>query len=69
MFLTTTIQMIITGVMLGGLYALIGIGLTLIFGVSRIVNFARGEFVMLAIYITSWLWTLLYIDPLIFVLV
>jgi branched-chain amino acid transport system permease protein len=38
------------GVLLGGIYALISIGLTLIFGVIRVVNFAQGEFVMLGMY-------------------
>jgi len=69
MFLTQIVQMVILGILLGGLYALMGIGLTLILGVSRIVNFAHGEFVMLAMYITFWLWTLAHIDPLISVLI
>jgi branched-chain amino acid transport system permease protein len=38
--------------MLGGIYAVMAIGLTLIFGVLKIVNFAHGEFVMLAMYLT-----------------
>ncbi len=66
---STMIQLAISGILLGGIYALIGIGLTLIFGVTRIVNFAHGEFAMLAMYITYWLSTLLHIDPLISVFV
>lgn len=45
-------QIIVSGLMLGGVYAIISIGLTIIFGVVRIVNFAHGEFLMLAMYFT-----------------
>jgi branched-chain amino acid transport system permease protein len=48
---------------MAGIYALVAIGLTLIFGVVRIVNFAQGEFVMLGMYATYWLWKLWGIDP------
>jgi branched-chain amino acid transport system permease protein len=44
-------QLLASGVMLGGIYALMSIGLTLIFGVLKIVNFAHGEFLMLAMYL------------------
>lgn len=63
MDLTTILQALITGVLMAGIYALVGIGLTLIFGVVRIVNFAQGEFVMLGMYATYWLWKLWGIDP------
>jgi branched-chain amino acid transport system permease protein len=43
-------QLLVSGIMLGGIYALMSIGLTLIFGVLKIVNFAHGEFLMLAMY-------------------
>jgi branched-chain amino acid transport system permease protein len=46
----TILQLLVSGVMLGGIYALMSIGLTLIFGVLKIVNFAHGEFLMLAMY-------------------
>ena len=49
--------------MLGGIYAVISIGLTLIFGVTRLINFAHGEFLMVAMYGTFWLFTLYGIDP------
>ncbi len=49
-FLQTTLN----GLMIGGVYALVAVGLTLIFGVMKIVNFAQGEFVMLGMYI-SWM--------------
>jgi len=43
-------QLILSGIFIGGIYALMSIGLTLIFGVLRIVNFAHGEFLMLGMY-------------------
>jgi branched-chain amino acid transport system permease protein len=44
------LQAIVSGVLLGGVYSLICVGLTLTFGVMRIINFAHGEFLMLAMY-------------------
>lgn len=48
-------QAIITGIMMGGIFALISVGLSLIWGVMRIVNFAHGEFLMIAMYIAYFL--------------
>jgi branched-chain amino acid transport system permease protein len=56
-------QLIVSTVLLGGIYALIAVGLTLIFGVMRVVNFAHGEFLMLAMYLAFWAFTLLHFDP------
>jgi branched-chain amino acid transport system permease protein len=47
----TISQLLVSGVMLGGIYAVMAIGLTLIFGVLKVVNFAHGEFIMLAMYL------------------
>ena len=44
------IQLLVNGLLLGGAYAIISIGLTLIFGVVRVVNFAHGEFLMVGMY-------------------
>lgn len=44
------IQLVINGLLLGGAYTIISLGLTLIFGVVRVVNFAHGEFLMIGMY-------------------
>jgi len=59
----TILQLIINGLLLGGMYALISIGLTLIFGVLEIINFAHGEFLMLSMYCSYWLFQLYGVDP------
>jgi len=56
-------QLIVNGLFTGGIYSLVAIGLTLIYGVMIIVNFAHGEFLMLGIYIAFWAYTLFGIDP------
>ena len=44
------VQLILNGIMLGSMYAIIAVGLTLIFGIVRVVNFAHGEFLMIGMY-------------------
>lgn len=61
--MATIIQLLISGIMLGGIYALMSMGLTLIFGVLKIVNFAHGEFLMLAMYGTWALSVLFKLTP------
>ncbi len=56
-------QLLVSGILIGGVYALLSIGLTLIFGVLRIVNFAQGEFIMLAMFGAFWANALLGVDP------
>ncbi len=56
-------QLIVSTLLLGAIYALIAVGLTLIFGVMRVVNFAHGEFLMLGMYLAFGAWALLNLDP------
>ena len=56
-------QTLASGVLLGLIYALVAIGLTMIFGVMDIVNFAHGEFLMLGMYASFWLFALFALDP------
>jgi branched-chain amino acid transport system permease protein len=63
--LTTVAQAVVNGLLIGGIYALVSIGVTLIFGVVKIVNFAQGEFVMIGMYISYFLATSFGIDPLV----
>lgn len=58
-------QAIINGIMMGGVYALIAIGLSLIWGVMEIVNFAHGDFLMVAAFFSYLFWAYLGFDPLI----
>lgn len=63
------LQAIVSGLANGAIYALIAVGLTLVFGVMRIINFAHGEFLMIAMYAGYFSWSLLGLDPLISILV
>jgi branched-chain amino acid transport system permease protein len=58
------LQTILSGVLIGLVYALVAVGLTLIFGVMDIVNFAHGEFLMLGMYASFWGFALWKLDPL-----
>jgi branched-chain amino acid transport system permease protein len=56
-------QLAASTILLGGIYALIAVGLTLIFGIMRVVNFAHGEFLMLGMYLAFFAFTLKSVDP------
>jgi branched-chain amino acid transport system permease protein len=57
------VQQLLGGLLIGCVYSLIAIGLTLIWGVMNIVNFAHGDFLMLSMFVSFWLYALLGLDP------
>ena len=61
--MTVFVQSLLSGVLVGGVYALIGIGLTLVFGVMRVINFAHGDLLMLGMYLAYYAFRLLGVDP------
>ena len=63
------VQSLINGLLVGGVYSLMAIGLTLVFGVMKIVNFAHGSLIMLGMYTSYWSVVLFHIDPYLSVLI
>jgi branched-chain amino acid transport system permease protein len=61
--MTVFLQSVLSGILVGGVYALIGIGLTIIFGVMRVINFAQGDLLMLGMYVTWYIFTKTGLDP------
>jgi branched-chain amino acid transport system permease protein len=59
----TVVQSVVSGVLTGSLYAVIGVGLTIVFGVMRIINLAHGDMVMLGMFGAYWAQALLGMDP------
>src|SRR2546430_15254136 len=59
----TFVQSVVSGVLTGSLYAMIGVGLTVVFGVMRIINLAHGDLVMLGMYGAFWAHALWKLDP------
>lgn len=59
------VQAALNGLLIGAVFSLVAVGLTLIFGLVDIVNFAHGELVMLAMYVTFFAWSLAGLDPLV----
>jgi branched-chain amino acid transport system permease protein len=57
------IQAILDGLLVGGVYAVISIGLTLVYGVMGIVNFAQAEFLMIGMFVSWFAWAYLGLDP------
>jgi len=58
------LQALIDGLLIGGVYAVISIGLTLVFGVVGIINFAQSQFLMVGMFIAFFAWKFLGLDPL-----
>ena len=63
------IQLIINGILLGGIYAVLGVGMTMIFGIVKLTNLAHGEFVILGAYGSTLLAQALGVDPILTLIV
>ncbi|MFC2069684.1 branched-chain amino acid ABC transporter permease [Chloroflexota bacterium] len=63
--MVTFLNVVIGGLMLGGIYALIAVGLSLQYGVARVLNIAHGEFIMIGAFLTWWMYTVWGINPLV----
>lgn len=63
--IVTVLDILIAGLLMGGIYALIAVGLSLQYGVARVLNIAHGEFIMLGAFITWSLYTVFGIVPLV----
>jgi len=57
------IGVVLSGLLMGGVYALVSEGLSLIWGVMKVVNMAHGSFLMLGMYTTYWIWYFTGLDP------
>ena len=57
------VQAILDGLLIGGVYAVISIGLTLVYGVMGIVNFAQAEFLTIGMFVAWFAWAFLGLDP------
>jgi branched-chain amino acid transport system permease protein len=58
-----TEQILVNGLLLGGVYALAAAGFSLVWGVMNIINLSHGSLIMLGAYLTFWLWQILGVDP------
>ena len=59
------LQAILNGILIGSIYGSVTLGLSLIFGVMKIINFAHGSVLMIGMFSTYWLWVFTKIDPLV----
>jgi branched-chain amino acid transport system permease protein len=57
------LQSVIDGLLLGAVYAAVGVGFALVFGIMNVINLAHGSMIMLGAYVTFWLWKLTGMDP------
>ncbi|MBI4337924.1 MAG: branched-chain amino acid ABC transporter permease [Chloroflexi bacterium] len=63
------VEVVLRGLFLGMLYALLASGLSMVFGVMRVVNFAHGEFLMLGGFLAYFLWSLGHVNPLLTIVI
>jgi branched-chain amino acid transport system permease protein len=61
----TVLDVVIAGLLMGGIYAIIAVGFSLQYGVARVLNVAHGEFIMLGAFITWTFYTIVGINPLV----
>ncbi len=57
------VQSLIDGLLLGGIYAAVGIGFALVWGIMNVINLSHGALIMLGAYVTYWLYKLTGLDP------
>jgi len=69
MTMSFVFQSLLNGLLVGGVYSLMAMGLTLIFGVMKVVNFAHGSLIMLGMYVAYWSVALLHVDPYVSILI
>ncbi|MGE4278777.1 MAG: branched-chain amino acid ABC transporter permease [Magnetospirillum sp.] len=63
--MTQGLQAIVDGILIGGVYAIVSSGLSLVFGIMGVVNFAHAEFLMVGMFVAYFAWAILGLDPLI----
>ena len=61
--MTQVLQVVINGILLGGIYALLGVGMTMMFGIVKLTNLAHGEFVIIGAYASTLLAQAIGVDP------
>ena len=61
--MTPVLQCVISGLLMGGIYALVSVGLTPIFGIVELVNFSHADYLMVAMYVAYGLFTFFGVDP------
>src|SRR5438067_6163820 len=66
---STLLQTLLFGVFVGSIYGVAAVGLSLVFGVLKVLNVAHGELLMLGGYVSFWLFTLVGLDPFLSLLV
>jgi len=69
MTVTFVVESLLNGLLVGGVYSLMAIGLTLVFGVMKVVNFAHGSLIMLGMYTAYWSVALLHVNPYLSILI